>query len=217
MKRILVAIAVASSAVLLALACWGFGNLASFPDQPARVAACASLWLWLVAMWSAKRQGPSVESQEDSQRLFTNVNGMLMLLTMAAFPLLDSHGWLQVEPSWIRWLGVGLLSAGAFLHEWSRMALGEWFSPQIVIKQGHEIVEGGPYRMLRHPIYTAFMMIQAGYGAAFGSWAEALVVLAQGVVLAFRIPAEERLLEAKFGDRYREFSRRRYRLIPFLF
>lgn len=111
--------------------------------------------------------------------------------------------------------GAALVLPGAVLALWARLRLGRWFTGTLGVKVGHELVSDGPYAITRHPMYTG--MLTMVFGAAL-VWNSVLtLVLAVLLVVPFAVQAryEEPLLEAHFGEAYREYRRRVPRLLPF--
>ena len=79
------------------------------------------------------------------------------------FPSLIS--WASIPlPDWLRWLGLGIAGAGFLLLEWSQRALGQTWSDQPRITETQQLVQTGPYRWVRHPIYSAFLLILGSAG-----------------------------------------------------
>ena len=88
--------------------------------------------------------------------------------------------------------------------------------PTITLKHGHELIRSGPYRIVRHPIYTGFTSAALGT-AITATTGDALVGFA--LLLAsclVKIRREERFLTAEFGDTYRRFQAEIPMLVPFL-
>jgi protein-S-isoprenylcysteine O-methyltransferase Ste14 len=79
------------------------------------------------------------------------------------------------------------------------------------------LVTAGPYRFVRHPIYSGLLLFSAGEALAFASW-PALVIVACGIVptFAWRARAEEKLLRSTFGDRYAAYQERTRMIVPFI-
>jgi protein-S-isoprenylcysteine O-methyltransferase Ste14 len=74
------------------------------------------------------------------------------------YPGLISWGSIPL-PDWLRWLGLGIAGAGFLRLEWSHHALGQNWSDQPRITETQQLVQTGPYRWVRHPIYSAFLLI----------------------------------------------------------
>jgi protein-S-isoprenylcysteine O-methyltransferase Ste14 len=120
-----------------------------------------------------------------------------------------------VYPDWLRWLGAGFLAGGIWLLAAAHHYLGKSFHSFVVSKQGHQLVTSGPYRWVRHPIYSAYLLSYLGGG-----------LLASNLVLTFaplfffslmildRIPREEELMRQEFGEQYQELENRTGRLLP---
>ncbi|HEY6808963.1 MAG TPA: isoprenylcysteine carboxylmethyltransferase family protein [Gemmatimonadales bacterium] len=114
--------------------------------------------------------------------------------------------------------GTAMLVGGSLLrrHCW-RMLSGS-FTGDVRARPDQPIVSTGAYRWLRHPSYSAGMLMNTGIGLALGSWGSALVMaLGSFAVYSYRISIEERALLEVVGERYREFIRSRRRLIPFIY
>ncbi len=116
----------------------------------------------------------------------------------------------------IGWAGAFLCVAGLSFCLWARLALGRNWSGTITLKEGHELVTRGPYRVARHPIYTGLLMM---------FWATILVSghLAGliGGILVFvgfwtKLSDEEQLMLKKFPDQYPAYQRQAKRIIPFV-
>jgi protein-S-isoprenylcysteine O-methyltransferase len=73
--------------------------------------------------------------------------------------------------------GVALFVAGIFLRWWAIITLGRFFTVDVTIEKDHELVERGPFRMVRHPSYTGVLMAFMGFALSLGNWAALLVIL----------------------------------------
>lgn len=93
--------------------------------------------------------------------------------------------------------------------------LGKNFSSELRIRPDHELVTEGPYRYVRHPMYTSFFVMMTGLFLLSGNWlicGSALLVLI--FVMVVRTPREERMMEGRFGDAYRHYMARTGRYLP---
>lgn len=116
------------------------------------------------------------------------------------------------------YLGFFLSALGNAVYFWGYQTLGRNFSLEVVIYQGHQLVERGPYSFIRHPMYTALILASVGMGLMVQSWVAVLViVIIDALAVAYRVRVEEKALIAEFGDQYRSYSKRVKRLIPFIF
>jgi len=113
--------------------------------------------------------------------------------------------------------GLTVQSASIVLAIWARRHLGRNWSGAVAVAVDHQLVRSGPYRIVRHPIYSAMLGMYAGTGLVSG---ELHALLALGVVIAAygrKIPLEERTLRDVFGPAYEAYRRETWALIPGLF
>jgi protein-S-isoprenylcysteine O-methyltransferase len=123
---------------------------------------------------------------------------------------------------WTPWQGVAVRAAGVpvflsgiGLRLWSMRALAGAFSYDVKVVEGQELVRRGPYRILRHPAYTGLLLWSAGFALWNPSLPGLAVLLAVTVdEIAFRVGAEERLLEAHFGEAWRRHARATWAVVP---
>jgi protein-S-isoprenylcysteine O-methyltransferase Ste14 len=114
-------------------------------------------------------------------------------------------------------LGAVVGCLGLLLRWWSFATLGPYFTTVLRTSVEQEIVDHGPYRLLRHPSYTGLLAAFLGAGLMIGNWvgtaASVLLVL---MGLLFRIRREEEAMIDALGDAYVAFARGRARLIPYV-
>lgn len=113
-----------------------------------------------------------------------------------------------------QWLGVALTAAGTGLAIWARWHLGANWSGVVTLKEGHELIRSGPYRAIRHPIYTGILIALFGTSVTIG---EARGLLAVAVALfSFYVKArrEESFLSQEFGPGFTEHQRRTGMFLP---
>ena len=115
------------------------------------------------------------------------------------------------------WSGLALMAGGLALRFWAIRVLARFFTVDVNIQEGHELIRSGPYRLLRHPSYTGSLMTFLGFGLALGNVWSLLVLLAP-VIFAFvwRMRVEERVLAEAFPMQYPDYARQTKRLIPFV-
>ncbi|MNL58106.1 Isoprenylcysteine carboxyl methyltransferase (ICMT) family protein [compost metagenome] len=86
------------------------------------------------------------------------------------------------------------------------------------IRDKHELISGGPYAFVRHPMYTSFMLMGLGQAFLLPNWVAGLAGLLGFAVLFFlRVGKEERMMLEIFGPQYREYMERTKRLVPYLY
>ncbi len=115
-------------------------------------------------------------------------------------------------------VGIFLMLLGITLRWYSVAVLGKYFTFDVSIQSGQVLVEVGPYRYIRHPSYTGALLTLLGFGLALGNWAGLAAALScMGFAYAYRIPVEEAALSSALGEVYKQYMRRTWRLVPFLF
>ena len=114
------------------------------------------------------------------------------------------------------WSGFAIVVLGLAFTVWARIVLGRNWSGIVTVKQDHELVTKGPYRWVRHPIYTGLLFAFAGSAIARGEWRGVLAVV---IVLAGfwrKLKLEERWMIETFGDAYLRYREKVRALIPFV-
>jgi protein-S-isoprenylcysteine O-methyltransferase Ste14 len=137
----------------------------------------------------------------------------VLALLYAFSPLLDfAH--VRV-PAAVRWLGLPFAILGVVLLGATHRALGKNWSGKLEIAAGHQLIVKGPYRRVRHPMYTALFCMAFAYSLLSANWivAVANIVAVTAMYLA-RVADEEQMLVDQFGDEYRAYMSRTGRLIP---
>jgi len=122
---------------------------------------------------------------------------------------------LPAEP-WLPWLGLALTAAGCGFAIWARALLGGNWSAVVTLKHGHELIRGGPYALVRHPIYSGFLTGLLGEALVIGELRALLALLIAFVAWLDKTRLEERFLLDQFDGAYAEYSHSVKRLIPFL-
>jgi len=179
-----------------------------------------SLWvLWALLWMVLALRVKAVAWRESGLSRVVGVVPLLLAGWLFAAPHLP--GWLGrrwAQPSWSLFgAGVALVIAGLLLSVWARFKLAGNWSGTVTLKEGHEIVRSGPYRWIRHPIYTGLLFALLGSALALGEWRGLVaVVLAKGAFL-WRIGLEERRLGEHFGASYAEYRRTSWAIVPYLF
>jgi len=182
-----------------------------------------AVWIWAFSpefriLRNAQKSARDSDSQDAGSVRVIAFGGMIAMVI--AFPLAWVSA-LRVPPALdpvIFFIGVAVLVAGSILRRYCWRLLGASFTGDVRARPDQPIVTTGPYALVRHPSYTAGILMNTGIGLALGSWAStAVLALAAFAVYAYRITVEERTLLAVVGEPYREFIRTRRRLIPFIY
>src|SRR6478609_3605208 len=114
--------------------------------------------------------------------------------------------------------GLVLFVAGLILRWWAIITLGRFFTVDVAIEKDHELVERGPFRVVRHPSYTGVLLAFVGLGLTLDNWAALLVILLPiGAAFIHRMNVEENALSGALGSQYTDYMRRTKRLVPFVY
>lgn len=117
----------------------------------------------------------------------------------------------------IEWIGVPLCGLGYGLVFWSGLALGRQYSARVTIQEGHQLITSGPYRWIRHPRYLGILCLALGYSLIFSSWIGLAACFLITSILLYRIKDEETLLADEFGEVWKNYCLRSWRLIPYIY
>jgi protein-S-isoprenylcysteine O-methyltransferase Ste14 len=163
---------------------------------------------WLVAAFSMKR-GRVAWSRELRIRVVIVVLAILSL-RLGAFRNNGVHS----DP-WLAGLGLLLFAAGLGFAIWARIHIGRNWGTPMSQKDNPELVTGGPYQLVRHPIYSGVLV--AGIGTAVAlSWAGLIAVALAGIYFVYSANVEEHNLTERFPDSYPEYRRSTKMLVPFI-
>lgn len=183
--------------------------------SPPPTMAFALPWAALIVVWAARARdtAATVARESRASRLaYASLWALAGALLFASAPRLTLRLW--PTPAWLGWTALALATAGIGFSIWARLHLGRYWSGTVTLKQGHRIVQSGPYAVVRHPIYTGMLAALAGVAVARGD-AQGLAGLAlAGLALGWKLRIEERLLEGHFGDEYRDYRHHVRAIIP---
>ena len=165
-------------------------------------------------------QPDDVTLKKRQQGMGSKVSGVLGLLgfiSVIAFAINPS--WLAFAslafPVWLRWTGVALTLAGFALLQWAQVTLGKSWSDTPRMMKEQVLITSGPYQFIRHPIYTAFILILGSTLLISANWFIGLAWLGMTVLeVASRVGFEESLMLEYFGDQYRDYMQKTGRLLP---
>lgn len=167
----------------------------------------------------ANREGGEKLSLTEEGRgivIVLRTTGLLLWLSVFAYLINPAWmAWSKIDlPEWIRWVGLsmGVLSVG--LIYWVFSNLGNNVSPTVVTRKNHTLVTSGPYRWVRHPLYTTGFLSYIGFILLSENAFIAVMVLIGMVFLRIRLPKEEAHLIERFGDAYRDYMRRTGTFLP---
>ena len=186
-----------------------------------------ALVFWAIYVWAflpewkvvqGGREGVKDADSKDSGSLKVILGGMWAAL-LIAYPLAFVKAWAFPQ----RWqlplfvVGVLLIVLGSLLRRYCFRTLGEYFTGDVKARPDQPVITSGPYRLVRHPSYTAGMMMFIGIGLALGSWFSfALLTIATIATYSYRVAVEERVLLETIGEPYGKYMKERKRFIPYI-
>ena len=184
-----------------------------------RILPALVLWVIFGIYWGIAGLN-SAPTENSESRLSTYFHQFLLAVAMllVILPVPGLNGWFLPPDSLMIIAAGGIVQAGFMLLAfWARMHLGRNWSAEVRIAVDHQLVRSGPYRMLRHPIYTAMLGMFLGTAIAVSQY-HALVGLALLVVAYLRkTRLEDQILAQTFGADYDAYRRHTWALVPLLF
>ncbi len=126
------------------------------------------------------------------------------------------HGHITAVDPWLGAIGLTLFLLGLLLAVWARRYLGRNWGMPMTQKDHPELVTTGPYRRVRHPIYSGILLAMIGTAIAVSPY-WLLAVVAIGAYFVYSALAEERFMASSFPDTYPAYKRSTKMLVPFLF
>jgi protein-S-isoprenylcysteine O-methyltransferase Ste14 len=177
-----------------------------------------SCWLAFLGYWliSALTVKATAERQSFASSLSYRIPLIIGGYLLAAFrhPYLSQ----QVTSHTVAtpWIGAVVCLAGLGVAIWSRWTLGGNWSSDVTFKQNHELVKTGPYRFVRHPIYTGILVMVLGTAIAIGLLRCWLGLLVMSAGLWIKLKQEEALMLRHFPDTYPAYQKQVKALIPYV-
>jgi protein-S-isoprenylcysteine O-methyltransferase len=176
------------------------------------------IFLFFFSGWVNSRERNKTRGDErdrGSRTLIFILSPLGSILAFAA-PLVFPMARIRLPPELVFAAGIGLMWLGLLFYIWAVATLGAYFRTTVQILDGHRLITTGPYRFLRHPVYTSGTLVFAGMGIALGNWVSfAIAVLATLIGYAWRIHVEEQALSERFGAEFEAHRKRTWALVPF--
>ncbi len=165
-----------------------------------------------------RESGEKVSRKVDGSAMMTIIKVGGLILWLSPLVYLINPAWMAWSkiglPEWVRWLGVGigvLCTTGIY---WLFSSIGSGITPTSATRKEHKLVTSGPYRWVRHPLYTVGSSMFISFGTMADNWFIIVLGILAFIGMAIRTPKEEANLVAKFGDEYREYMKHTGRFFP---
>jgi protein-S-isoprenylcysteine O-methyltransferase len=169
------------------------------------------------------RQGQEASSLEcgPSDRGSTRLLGVTFLVGMLGLlvaPVLTAFQLGAMDWAGVGWVGIGLMVGGIGLRFWANRVLGRYYTRTLRTSADQDVIDRGPYKLLRHPGYSGDLVMWAGAGLATQNWvAMTAMIVATCSSYIYRIRCEERMLRSALGQQYEAYVARTWRLVPFVY
>ena len=176
-------------------------------------------WLIFVLVWiiSAFWVKPSKERQSRKSRLAALVFlAIIFLLLSGSVGIHKLNAPIFRVMAASRFTGDAFTLVGLFIAIWARLCLGRNWSGTVSFKQDHELIEHGPYRFVRHPIYTGMLLMVLGTAVSSGRLSALLALVFFSFGIWKKLRREETLLTKYFPDAYPRYMSHTKALIPFV-
>lgn len=165
--------------------------------------------------------GETISRKVDGTPMMTMIRIGGLILWFSPLIYLINPAWMAWSkiglPEWARWLGVVLGILCVFGIYWLFSSIGSGITPTSATRKEHKLVTNGPYRWVRHPLYTVGSSLFIAFGMMADNWFIAMLGLLAFIGMAIRTPKEEANLVEKFGDEYRDYMKRTGRFFPKLY
>jgi protein-S-isoprenylcysteine O-methyltransferase Ste14 len=176
------------------------------------------LWLaWLIYWMVAARDAKTTQRVESAASRAGHIIPLMLaawLLWSRRVPAGFLDGTIFPPGAAVNFAGTAIVAAGLAFAIWARHYLGRNWSGVVTVKQDHELIRGGPYRFVRHPIYTGLLAAFVGSAVARDEWRGVLAIVIAWLALWRKLQLEERWMIEQFGDAYRRFREEVPALIP---
>lgn len=180
----------------------------------------AAIWTVFWVLWVL----PAVFGKRTVRRQATGSRILQLVLLLVAYVLIvnGALGWdwlnlrLAPEGKPSTAVGYGLLLAGMAFAGWARLFLGSNWSSNVTLKEDHTLVRSGPYRIVRHPIYTGLLVALLGTAIAVGELRCFLGVVLAAIAWKIKSVSEETLMMQQFGEQYASYRKEVKGLVPYL-
>jgi protein-S-isoprenylcysteine O-methyltransferase Ste14 len=149
-------------------------------------------------------------------RIGLRVGGLLFWLSTILYLINPTlMNWSSISlPLWLRWAGIAGVALATGLLIWMFRSLGQNITDTVGTRKDHALITNGPYRWIRHPLYTFATFFFLSFSLAAGNWFIALMALVAFGLLTTRTPIEEAKLVERFGDDYKDYMQETGRYLP---
>lgn len=173
--------------------------------------------LWINIQKSENKSETAPESQQDrgSLLLFRVLVPIAILGSMCCYWMVWPFNTNRPE---MLMIGLAFVLLGLLLRWWAVRQLGQAFTVQLQVRSAQRLISDGPFRWVRHPSYSGLLLYYLGLGLVMGNPLSILILIALPAwAVLNRVMLEEKLLAEHFGEEYRTYQARTWRLLPWMF
>jgi protein-S-isoprenylcysteine O-methyltransferase Ste14 len=183
--------------------------------------ACVVAW-WLIRFPYERRarKAKVTASHRDARELIllgislTGLGIIPIIYVFTGFPAAANRSFVPL----IAWFGVIPALGSLWLFWRTHRELGRNWSVSLEVRDKHELITGGVYRYVRHPMYSAFFLWAVAQFLLLPNWVAGISgVIGFGILFSFRVGREEQLMLEAFGEQYRAYMTRTARIVPWIY
>lgn len=171
-------------------------------------------WVAFWIYWIAASVGVKAGRTRWARFAYVRVAIILVVLLLLRLRVLKGHRAVMHNP-WLQGVGLAIFVLGLALAVWARIYIGRNWGMPMSEKADPELVTTGPYRTIRHPIYSGIILAMVGTTVAISLyWLIAVALL--GAYFLYSAVMEERYMAGVFPDAYPRYKQSTKMLIPFI-
>jgi protein-S-isoprenylcysteine O-methyltransferase Ste14 len=205
----------------LPMLAWGIDDISGFFADPARILYVPEIFL--LQLFGVLYSNNSTKKMADPKRGIEKHRIDLLFIQLLSLgivfvaPYTDKHqiAILHVSDT-VRMVGLICIIPGFILMQMAEKHLGKQFSVEVTVQKNHRLVTTGPFQIIRHPRYLGIIVMFVGISLVFRSLLAMFIVFALSLVLIWRIAVEESLMLQEFGQAWKDYCEKSWRIIPFV-
>lgn len=176
------------------------------------------LWFALAIYWLISARQVKRTKQRESSLAFWFRYGAVIVIFEFLFSRWGEIGWLGArflpQTETVAAIGLAVEAIGIGLAAWARYCLGANWSGAVTLKESHELISAGPYKRIRHPIYTGIELALVGTAIVIGEWRGVLAFAMIFIAHFFKARKEEAFLSREFGPAFEAHRARTGMFLP---
>lgn len=201
---------------------WGINDLTEFFANPARVIfLVTSSLMSIIYAWFMPKNTLSDGVKDklvNRQKIMLWSSIVLYVIMFTLLPYCDRHNLWQIpSENYLRYVGAVIFTFGVIFSFWGPIHLGQQYSFNLTLQEGHKLITDGPFSYIRHPRYLGLILWVLGVSFIYLSIAGLVMTGVLTLLLAWRIYDEENLLQQEFGQQWTNYSQQTKRIIPLIY